>query len=137
MPTQCIHAELDLGRSASRKHVGAFDGGAITSNGGAVLLAGAERRLRFAERLVACFTELSAAEAIKHGLPDRLRQRIFGLALGYEDLFDLDALRFDPALAAVIDLPEARFQHELPEARLRHDAKPAGARRQDRPPSRG
>jgi len=57
MPTQCIPAELDLGSSAGRKLVGAFDGGAITSNGGAALLAGADRRLRLAERLAGCFTD--------------------------------------------------------------------------------
>ena len=91
MPTQCIQTELDLGRSGGRKLVGAFDGGAITSNGGVTLLAGADRQLRLAERLGRCFTDLRAPDAVKHTLPDLLRQRIFGIALGYEDLIDLDA----------------------------------------------
>ena len=91
MSTECIQTELDLGRSGARKLVGAFDGGAITSNGGVPLLAGADGKLRLAERLAACFTDHRMAEAIKHTLPDLLRQRIFGLALGYEDLIDLDA----------------------------------------------
>jgi hypothetical protein len=100
MPTECIQAELDLGRSGGRKVVGAFDGGAITSNGGVALLAGADRKLRLAERLAACFSDLRVAEAVTHTLPDLLRQRIFGLALGYEDLIDHDALRFGSAPAS-------------------------------------
>lgn len=48
MPTQCIQARLDPGRAGGRKLVGAFDGGAITSNGGVALLAGADRKLRLA-----------------------------------------------------------------------------------------
>ncbi|MCR9166617.1 MAG: IS1380 family transposase [bacterium] len=123
MPTQCIHAELDLGRSAGRKFVGAFDGGAITSNGGAVLLAGADRGLRLADRLAACFTDLRAADAVKHTLPDLLRQRIFGLALGYEDLIDHDALRFDPVLAAVIDKPGGALAGKSTLNRLEHASK--------------
>ena len=123
MPTQCSENELDLGRSAGRKLVGAFDGGAITSNGGAVLLAGADRGLRLADRLAACFTDLRAADAIKHTLPDLLRQRIFGIALGYEDLIDHDALRFDPALAAVIDKPGGALAGKSTLNRLEHAGK--------------
>jgi hypothetical protein len=123
MPTQCIHAELDLGRSGGRKLVGAFDGGAITSNGGVALLAGADRRLRLAERLTACFTDHRVPDAIRHALPDLLRQRIFGLALGYEDLIDHDALRFDPALAAVIDKPGAALAGKSTLNRMEHAGK--------------
>jgi hypothetical protein len=123
MPTECIQTGLDLGRSGGRKLVGAFDGGAITSNGGVVLLAGAERRLRLAERLSACFTDLRVAGAIKHTLPDLLRQRIFGLALGYEDLIDHDALRFDPALAAVVDKPGGALAGKSTLNRLEHAGK--------------
>jgi hypothetical protein len=103
--------------------VGAFDGGAITSNGGVALLAGADGKLRLAERLAACFTDQRMAEAIKHTLPDLLRQRIFGLALGYEDLIDHDALRFDPALAAVIDKPGGALAGKSTLNRLEHASK--------------
>ncbi len=102
MATQCIQAELDLGSSGGRKLVGAFDGGAISSNGGVTLPAGADRKLQLAERLAACFTDFRVADAIQHTLPDLLRQRIFGLALGCEDLIDHDTLRHDPALTAVL-----------------------------------
>jgi hypothetical protein len=123
MSTECIQTELDLGRSGARKLVGAFDGGAITSNGGVALLAGADGKLRLAERLAACFTDHRMAEAIKHTLPDLLRQRIFGLALGYEDLIDHDALRFDPALTAVIDKPGGALAGKSTLNRLEHAAK--------------
>jgi hypothetical protein len=123
MLTQCIQTELELGRSAGRKLVGAFDGGAITSNGGVALLAGADRKLRLAERLAACFTDLRVADAVKHALPDLLRQRIFGLALGYEDLIDHDALRFDPALAAVLDKPGGALAGKSTLNRLEHAGK--------------
>jgi hypothetical protein len=103
--------------------VGAFDGGAITSNGGVALLAGAERRLRLAERLAACFTDLRLAGAVTHTLPDLLRQRIFALALGYEDLNDHDALRFDPALAAVLDKPGGALAGKSTLNRLEHAGK--------------
>src|SRR6056297_134491 len=123
MPTQCMQAELDLGRSGARNLVGAFDGGAITSNGGVALLAGADGKLGLAERLAACFTDHRVADAIKHTLPDLLRQRIFGLALGYEDLIDHDVLRFDPALAAVIDKPGGALAGKSTLNRLEHASK--------------
>jgi hypothetical protein len=123
MLTECIQTELDLGRSGGRKLVGAFDGGAITSNGGVVLVAGVDRQVRLAERLAACFTDHRMAEAIKHALPDLLRQRIFGLALGYEDLIDHDKLRHDPALAAVIDKPGGTLAGKSTLNRLEHAAK--------------
>jgi hypothetical protein len=123
MLTECMQTELDLGRSGGRKLVGAFDGGAITSNGGVALLAGADRNLRLAERLAACFTDLRVADAIKHTLPDLLRQRIFGLALGYEDLIDHDALRFDPALSVVLDKPGGTLAGKSTLNRLEHAGK--------------
>ena len=123
MPTQCIQTEIDLGRSGGRKLVGAFDGGAITSNGGVTLLAGADRQLGLAERLGRCFTDLRVSDAVKHTLPDLLRQRIFGIALGYEDLIDHDALRFDPALTAVIDKPGGALAGKSTLNRLEHAGK--------------
>ena len=90
MPTQCSQEELEFGSSGGRKLVGAFDGGAITSNGGALLLGAVDRRIRLTAKLARCFTDHRLPDAIHHALPDLLRQRIFGLALGYEDLLDHD-----------------------------------------------
>ncbi len=103
MPTQCSQDELDFGSSGGRKLVGAFDGGAITSNGGAVLLGAADWSIRLVERLATCFRDLRVADAVTHTVADLLRQRIFGIALGYEDLIDHDTLRrpgLDPGSGA-------------------------------------
>ncbi len=123
MPTECSQSELDLGRSGGRRLVGAFDGGAITSNGGVVLLAAADRAIGLSRRLARCFTDLRFADAVQHSLPDLLRQRIFGLALGHEDLIDHDALRDDPALAAVLDKPGARLAGKSTLNRMEHASK--------------
>lgn len=123
MLTECMQTELDLGRSVAANLGGAFDGGAITSNGGVALLAGGDCNLRLAERLAACFTDLRVADAIKHTLPDLLRQRLFGLALGYEDLIDHDALRFDPALSVVLDKPGGTLAGKSTLNRLEHAGK--------------
>lgn len=106
MPTQCSQTEMDFGSSGGRKLVGAFDGGAISSNGGVVLLAAADKRIDMSRRLAGCFTDHRNPVRIEHGLADLLRQRIFAQAPGHEDLIDHDALRLDPALMAALDRPE-------------------------------
>lgn len=73
--------------------------------------------------MAACFTDHRGAEAVKHTLPDLLRQRIFALALGYEDLIDHDALRFALALAAVIDKPGGALAGKSTLNQLQHAAK--------------
>lgn len=83
--------------------MGAFDGGAITSNGGVVLLAAADTRIGLSRRLGRCFTDLRLTPAIRHSLADQLRQRIFAIGLRDENLIGHDALLDDPALAAVLD----------------------------------
>ncbi len=123
MPTECSRNELDLGRSGGRRLVGAFDGGAITSNGGVVLLAATDRAIGLSRRLSHCFTDLRLADAVRHSVPDLLRQRIFGLALGHEDLIDHDALRDDPALAAVLDKPGGRLAGKSTLNRMEHASK--------------
>lgn len=80
-----------------RKVTAAFDGGRITSDGGVMLLAAAERRLQLADRLAAAIRDPRDLARVTHGLADILRARIFAIACGYEDANDLDRLRFDPA----------------------------------------
>src|SRR4051794_9214255 len=75
----------------------AFDGGRISSDGGVMLLAQADRRLGIAERLAQAIPDARDPDRITHLLPDILRARIFAIACGYEDADDLDRLRFDPA----------------------------------------
>jgi hypothetical protein len=80
-----------------KKITAAFDGGRITSDGGVMLLAQAERRLGIAERLAQVIPDRRDQDRVIHLLPDILRARIFAIACGYEDADDLDRLRCDPA----------------------------------------
>jgi Transposase DDE domain group 1 len=89
---------FDLPTIARKRVSAAFDGGRITSDGGVMLLAQAERRLRIADRLAGVIPDGRDASRVTHLLPDILRARIFAIACGYEDADDLDRLRFDPAL---------------------------------------
>src|SRR5213079_134004 len=80
-----------------KKITAAFDGGRISSDGGVMLLAQAERRLGIADQLARVIPDERDASRVVHRLPDILRARIFAIACGYEDADDLDRLRFDPA----------------------------------------
>ncbi len=80
-----------------KKVTAAFDGGRITSDGGVMLLAQAERRLSIAAKLAAVIPDGRDASRVVHPLADILRARIFAIACGWEDADDLDSLRFDPA----------------------------------------
>ena len=80
-----------------KKVTAAFDGGRLSSDGGVMLLAEAERRLGIAERLAAVIPDGRDPDRVTHLLPDILRARIFAIACGYEDGDDLDRLRTDPA----------------------------------------
>jgi hypothetical protein len=79
-----------------KKVTAAFDGGRLTSDGGVLLLAQAERRLGIAERLAACIADPRDQSRVVHHLSDILRARMLAIACGYEDADDLDALRHDP-----------------------------------------
>src|SRR5215831_3515555 len=85
--------------SVERKKItAAFDGGRISSDGGVMLLALAERRMGIADRLAAKITDRRDPTRVVHALSDILRARILAIACGYEDADDLDHLRSDPAL---------------------------------------
>ena len=81
---------------ACKKVVAAFDGGRITSDGGVLLLAAAERRLGIADKLADLISDPRDPNLVKHSVADILRARILAIACGYEDGNDLDRLRFDP-----------------------------------------
>jgi len=80
-----------------KKVAAAFDGGRLTSDGGVMLLAMAERRLGVADRLARCFPDRRDPRRILHTRADMIRARIHAIACGYEDADDLDFLRTDPA----------------------------------------
>jgi len=81
-----------------KKVTAGFDGGRISSDGGVMLLAQADRQFGVADRLARMIPDVRDQDRVTHLLPDILRSRIFAIACGYEDADDLDRLRFDPAL---------------------------------------
>jgi len=88
-----------------------FDGGDITSDGGALVLKKLEERTGIVRRFAACFTDYRKQEQIEHPLLDLIMQRVFGLALGYEDLNDHDELRGDPMLAVALGKDDVKGQN--------------------------
>jgi hypothetical protein len=68
--------------------VAAFDGGAVTSDAGAVLLGATDRAIRLIDRFAACFSDRRNPELIEHEVRTLVGQRVYGIALGYEDLND-------------------------------------------------
>ena len=94
----------------SRDLVWNFDGGDITSDGGALLLQQLEHRTGIVRRFAACFTDYRKSDQIEHPLLDLIGQRVFGLALGYEDLNDHDELRRDPMLAVALNKDDVKGQ---------------------------
>jgi len=100
--TQCKQQNFGFQDLGARSVVAAFDGGTITSDGGALLLRELEDRRRIVRQFADCFTDHRDTGAIEFGLEQLLAQRIFGIALGYEDLNDHDVLRADPLLATVV-----------------------------------
>jgi hypothetical protein len=102
MTTQCNSAYLDFPMLGSRQVLADFDGGDISSDGGALLLRTTEELTGILHQFAACFTDHRNPDLIEHPLRDLIAQRVYGLALGYEDLNDHDDLRRDPLLAAVV-----------------------------------
>ncbi len=108
MPTQCSADLFAFAPVEGRKVEAAFDGGAITSDAGALLLGAADRAIGLVARFAACFADARRPELIEHGVATLVGQRVFGIALGYEDLNDHDHLRHDPAMAVLAGKLQAR-----------------------------
>jgi hypothetical protein len=96
--------------------VAAFDGGAITSDAGALLLGATDRAIGMTRRFAACFYDRRRPELIEHEVVTLVGQRVFGIALGYEDLNDHDELRHDPIMAVLAGKLEARREDCAPVA---------------------
>ncbi|MFH1341926.1 MAG: IS1380 family transposase [Pseudomonadota bacterium] len=107
MQTECNAEQFDFGLVERREVVGSFDGGAITSDAGALLLGRTDRAIGLVDRLAACFTDYCKVELIEHRVATLVGQRVFGIALGYEDLNDHDELRRDPVMAVLAGKLEA------------------------------
>ena len=92
---------MDFPPVAGHPVVASFDGGAITSDAGALLLGQTDRAIRLTERFATCFADTRTPELVEHQVETLVMQRVMGIALGYEDLNDHDQLRHDPVLAVV------------------------------------
>ena len=108
MPTDCSADRFAFAPVERRAVVAAFDGGAITSDAGALLLGATDRAIGLVRRFAACFVDHRAPDQVEHALTTLVGQRIFALALGYEDLVDHDTLRHDPVLAVALGKLAAR-----------------------------
>ena len=108
MPTHCNPALFEFEPVDGRAVVAAFDGGTITSDAGALLLGQTDRAIGLIERFAACFDDQRTPDLVEHSVNTLVLQRVFGIALGYEDLNDHDELRRDPVLAALAGKLEAR-----------------------------
>ena len=97
--TQCSQESLAFAQHFSRQVVAQFDGAWMTSDGGGLLLRQTARKIGLLERVVAGFTDTRDPARVQHPLAEMLAQRIYGLALGYEDFNDHEELRRDPLLA--------------------------------------
>ena len=101
MPTECNPNRFAFAPAEGRPVVASFDGGAITSDAGALLLGATDRMLGLTRRLAACFTDSRDPAYTEHTVETLVMQRVVGIALGYEDLTDHDELRHDPVLATL------------------------------------
>src|SRR3982750_119153 len=102
METQCNPSYLDFPMLGRREVLADFDGGNISSNGGALLLRKTEELTGIVRQFAACFTDHRNPELVEHTAGELVAQGVFALALGYEDLNDHDDLRRDPLLATVV-----------------------------------
>jgi len=102
MGTECNGKRMRFQGLFGREVVGKFDGGSITSDAGGLLLREVERATKIIGQFAACFRDYRDRESVEHTVYDLVAQRVYGLALGYEDLNDHDELRRDPLLAVLV-----------------------------------
>src|SRR4051812_45644012 len=98
LATECTQSRFEFAGAWSRSVVARFDGGKISSHGGGLLLQQVEKRIGLLNRFSDCFLDGRDQKRVRHGVRAMLGQRVYGLALGYEDLNDHEQLREDPLL---------------------------------------
>ncbi len=99
--TECNQETFTFTAHFSRRVEAGFTAGQVSSDGGALLLRETDHRINLLGRLAGCFRDGRDQEQVEHKLSEMLAQRIYGLALGYEDLNDHEQLRSDPLLAVL------------------------------------
>jgi Transposase DDE domain group 1 len=108
MPTECSRDLFGYEVVEGRQVVAGFDGGEVTSDAGALLLGATDRAIGLVTRFAACFADGRVQRQVEHTVEAMVAQRVFGIALGYEDLVDHDQLRHDPVLATLAGKLTAR-----------------------------
>jgi hypothetical protein len=103
MQTDCISNQLEFEGFDGHKVIAGFDGGAITSDGGALLLREVDSTIGLFDRVAACFVDRRDPDCTVHSVRTLVGQRITAIALGYEDVDDHDTLRHDPVLGLLSD----------------------------------
>ena len=111
MPTQRTQFPFSKQALGGRKVVAAFDGGAVSSNAGALLLRQAAEAGKFFDQVVACFQDHRDPSRVEHSVRTLVSQRITGIALGHEDVADHDQLRHDPVLALLAETTLNRLEN--------------------------
>ena len=101
MPTECNPPTMLFAPVEGRRVVADFAGGATTSDAGALLLGAADRAIGLVDRFATCFADARTAGLVEHRVATLIGQRVFGIALGYEDVSDHDQLRHDPVMAVL------------------------------------
>ena len=101
MPTECSQKTFSFAAHFSRRVEAEFTAGHVSTDGGGLLLREVDVRINLLGRLVGCFSDGRNPERIEHELSEMLAQRIYGLALGYEDLNDQEQLRWDPLIGVL------------------------------------
>ncbi|HEX5045809.1 MAG TPA: IS1380 family transposase [Gammaproteobacteria bacterium] len=112
MQTECSAEQLEFSCVEGRRVVAAFDGGTVSSDAGALLLKGTDEAIGLIDRLAGCFVDKRAPDLIEHPVRTLVGQRVFGLALGYEDLNDHEQLRHDPVFGVLLGKLEAKRRRE-------------------------
>ena len=103
METQCIQEQMAFQQLGRREVIGRFDGGKISSDAGGLLLREVEKHLGILKRLSGCFRDYRERERIEHSVQSLISQRVYGIALGYEDLNDHDSLRHDVMMGVLCE----------------------------------
>ena len=111
MSTQCNPKRFQFQGLGGRTVVGGFDGGEITSDAGGLLLREVEKRTGVIHQFAGCFRDGRNAKLIEHSVQELVGQRVYALALGYEDLNDHDDLRRDPLLATLVEKEDPTGQN--------------------------
>ena len=107
MQAECNPDQYEFSAIERRRVVAGFDGGRVTTDGGALLLKQADQAIRLSERVAGCFIDGRKPWLVEHAVKTLVRQRIFAIALGYEDLNDHDELRKDPLFGVLAGKLEA------------------------------